>query len=49
LFANVFRRFPGIFIEKLTFEEFEEMYRQIYKDDKEIIDSTINLISDILS
>ena len=26
MLTNVFRRFPGIFIEKTTFEEFKEIY-----------------------
>jgi len=39
------------FIEKTTFEEFEEIYNQIiinhYNDEKEIIDSNINLLTNL--
>ena len=30
----VFRRFPGIIIEKTTFEEFEEIFEQILKEEE---------------
>ena len=30
--TNIFPRFPGIFIEKTTFEEFEEIFEQIRKE-----------------
>ena len=32
LFTNIFSRFNGIFIEKTTFEEFEEICEQVHKD-----------------
>ena len=39
------------FIEKTTFEEFEEIYNQIiinhYNDETEIIDSNINLLTNL--
>ena len=50
LFTNIFCRFPGIFIEKTTFEVFVESCEQIHKneeiqcnDGKEIIDSNIGV------
>ena len=52
MFTNVFRRFLGIFIEKTTFEDFDEIYEQISEeqviqnnDDKEIIDSTFEFFT----
>ena len=49
---NVFCRFPGILIEKTTFEEQKEIYEQILKEleihynhEKEIIDSNIDLLT----
>ena len=48
MFITILRRFPGMFNEKTTFEEFEKICEQIYKekenqynDEKEIIDSTL--------
>ena len=32
LFTNIFWRFPGIFIEKTTFEEYDEICEQIHKE-----------------
>ena len=32
MFINILCRFPGIFIEKTTFEEFEEICEQIHKE-----------------
>ena len=51
MLTNVFRRFPGIFIEKTTFEEFVEICEEIRKEEeiqytnkKEIIDSYLVII-----
>ena len=51
LFTHIFCRFTGIFIEKTTFEELEEICEQIHKEKgiqwnngKEIIDSNIDLL-----
>ena len=51
MFINILCRFPGIFIEKTTFEEFEEICEQIHKeyenqynDEKQTIDSNIDLL-----
>ena len=50
MFLNILCQFPGIVIEKTTFEEFEEICEQIHKkyeiqfnDEKEIIESNIDL------
>ena len=47
----MFTKFSEIFIEMMTFEEFEEICEQIHKekeiqynDEKEIIDSNIDLL-----
>ena len=46
LFTNIFCRFLGIFIEKTTFEEFEEICGDIqYNDEKDIINSNFERIS----
>ena len=52
MFTNIVRRFPGIFIEKRKFIEFEEIYEQIlkeyeiqYNDENEIIDTNIDSLT----
>ena len=52
MLTNIFCRFHSIFIEKATFEEFEEICEQIckeqeiqYNDEKEIIDYKIDLLT----
>jgi len=49
MFKTIFSRFPGIFIEKTTFKEFEQICEQIdneeenqYNDKKETIDFNID-------
>jgi len=52
MFTNIVRRFPGIFIEKTKFIEFEEIWEQIlkeyeiqYNDENEIIDTNIDSLT----
>ena len=51
-YSQTFRRFPGIFIEKTTLEEFSEIWEQIrkgyeiqYNDENEIIDTNIDSLT----
>ena len=56
MFKTILCRFPGFFNQKTTFEECEEICKQIhieeetqYNDEKETIDSNIYLLTKELS